>query len=612
MSQVTEVEAAPQPHDSRQVVNDVVIKIATPNGSGSQSANLILMRSIFEMGVPVAGKNLFPSNIQGLPTWYTIRVNEHGWLAQRTNVDVSIAMNPDTIVSDVKDVAPHATLILPDTLKSFSRRDDINAIVVPFNKLVAQACEDTRLRPKVVNVVYVGVTAYLLGIEMEEVTRAIAHQFGKKQKAVELNLAAAKAGFDWAAEHISRHPTHVIRRSSAAKGKILIEGNEATALGAMFGGVTMASWYPITPSSSVCEYLSKYMAKYRKDPETGKATYAIVQAEDELAAMGMMVGGGWAGARTMTATSGPGISLMAEMAGLAYFAEIPSVIVDVQRLGPSTGLPTRTSQGDLSKAYFLSHGDCRHVLLIPGNMEECYEFTAKALDLAAQLQTLVFVMTDLDLGMNKWLSDPMKPLPEPLQRGKVLGVEELNQVESFARYRDVDGDGIPYRTLPGTNHPKAAYFTRGTGHNEFANYTESPVEWVKNLDRLGRKFDTAREMVPVPVVDESTHSEVGVIAYGSSDLAVQEARAYLQQVKGIAVDYLRIRALPVNGVVKSFIERHKTVYVVEQNRDAQMAMILRSEYPEQSVKLKSVLHYNGLPLDAETLVQKISLDLAGK
>ncbi|MCC6488131.1 MAG: 2-oxoacid:acceptor oxidoreductase family protein, partial [Candidatus Hydrogenedentes bacterium] len=457
----------------------------------------------------------------------------------------------------------------------------------------------------VVNIIYVGVLASILGIEFEEIERAIDGQFAKKAKAAELNKTAARAGYDWAQEHCLVRSTHRLERRRKTQGSIVIEGNEAMALGMLFGGVTFLAWYPITPSSSLCENLIKYLDKYRRDPETSQATYAVIQAEDELASMGMVLGAGWAGARALTATSGPGISLMAEMAGLSYFAEVPAVVVDVQRMGPSTGLPTRTSQGDVGKAYTLSHGDCKHVLLIPGNMKECFEFAQEALDLAEQLQTLVFVMSDLDLGMNKWMSEPFAPPTKPIARGKVVSAEGLSRNGEFARYRDVDGDGIPYRTLPGTQHPNAAYFTRGTGHTEKATYSEKPEDWERNVDRLARKFETARGMVPAPVVEDNASADVGIIAYGSSDLAVQEARHALSREHGVATGYLRLRALPVNGEVKAFCERYPFVCVVEQNRDGQVASILRSEYPEYATRIKTALHYNGLPIDAESVARKV-------
>ncbi|MDZ4859886.1 MAG: 2-oxoacid:acceptor oxidoreductase subunit alpha [Candidatus Hydrogenedentes bacterium] len=589
--------------EQAQQVNDIVIRIATPNGSGSQSANNILMRSIFTMGIPVNSKNLFPSNIQGLPTWFTIRANENGWQSARNRTDLCIAMNPQTAAEDIAELHPGAMLIVREALKHLVTRDDLTVFIVPFNKIVNTVCEETRLRKMVINMIYVGVVAYLLGIEMEEVDRAVAWQFSKKAKAAELNTRAALAGYEYAIENLPRQNAFALKRSDRANGKILIEGNQAAALGMVFGGITVAAWYPITPSSSVCEYLTGFLDKYRRD-ENGKNTFAVVQAEDELAALGMVLGAGWAGARAFTATSGPGLSLMAEMAGLSYFAEIPAVVVDVQRMGPSTGLPTRTCQGDVAKAYALSHGDCKHILLIPGSVRECYEFAIAALDLAEKFQTMVFLMSDLDLGMNKWMSDAFDPPSTPMDRGKVLNAEALSRNGAFARYRDVDGDGIPYRTVPGTDHPNAGFFTRGTGHTETAGYSEKADVWQRNIDRLTRKFDTARDAVPAPAVQHVDGAKFAFIAYGSSDAAVEEARHLLEHEHGVTTAYLRIRALPASNAVKAFCETYPTVLVVEQNRDAQVAGILRAEFPDVAPKFKSILHYNGLPIDADSVVQQ--------
>jgi len=583
----------------------MVIKVATENGSGSQSSNLILLRALFNMGIPASGKNLFPSNIQGLPTWYTIRVNEEGWLAQRTHVDLLIAMNAKTIADDLAESAPGTIVILNENLSHFVTRDDLEIHLVPFNTLVKDIVKNAKLGKLVVNVLYVGVVAWVLGVEMEALDQGVDWQFAGKAKAAELNKTALLHGYEWARANLPAQERFALKRSKAANGQIMIEGNESTALGLMFGGATFAAWYPITPSSSVCEYLTTHLQKYRHDSETGKATYAIVQAEDELASIGMVVGAGWAGARSFTSTSGPGISLMAEMVGLAYFAEVPVVIIDVQRMGPSTGLPTRTSQGDIAKAYQLSHGDCKHALLIPGNVKECFEFARESLNLAEEYQTPVFLMTDLDLGMNKSLSQPFELGDKPLRRGKVLTADDLDRVGEFARYRDVDGDGVCYRTLPGTNHDKAAYFTRGTGHTETAGYSEKADNWQQNMDRLLRKFDTIRENVPQPVIDMVKNTKVGIIAYGSSDEAVQEARHHLTKRHALEFSYCRVRALPVNGQVQEFMEQHEAIYVIEQNRDGQMAGILRAEFPQLAARIVSVVHYDGIALDAETIVDRV-------
>ncbi|MEK7794608.1 MAG: 2-oxoacid:acceptor oxidoreductase subunit alpha [Candidatus Hydrogenedentota bacterium] len=591
----------------RTTVNNVVLNVATKNGSGSQSANLILLRSIFAMGIPVAGKNLFPSNIEGLPTWFIIRASEEGWLGarERTDIDVMVCMNDSTAEEDLSSLRSGATVVLNDSLKRFVTRDDLEVFTVPFNKLVTQVSDNTRLRKKIVNVIYVGVLARMLGIEMDAVLEAIDQQFGTKPKAAKMNQDAAQAGYAWASENLDEQFRVRFERREAAKGKVIIEGNEAIAMGMLMGGATVVAWYPITPSSSVCEYLTDYMAKFRHDPVTGQATYAIVQAEDEIASIGMVLGAGWTGARSFTATSGPGISLMSEMAGLSYFAEVPAVIVDIQRMGPSTGLPTRTAQGDIMKAYMLSHGDCKHVLLIPGTMRECYEFAMEALDLAQELQTLVFVMSDLDLGMNKWMADPFDPPSKPIRRGKVLNKDELERRGEFNRYADIDGDGIPYRTLPGTAHPKAAFFTRGTGHTASAGYSERPQDWKANIDRLAKKFETARTMTPPPIVERVEGARVGVIAYGSTEPAVREALHLLRTEREFSPSYLRMRALPFHPAVRQFIEDHSVIYVIDQNRDAQMATVLRGELPELAPKVRSVRHYDGMPIYAQTIIDQI-------
>ncbi len=483
----------------KRIVNDMSIQVATVNGSGSQSSNTVLLRSIFQMGVPVSGKNMFPSNIAGLPTWYTIRANKNGYIGRKKEIDFLVAMNPETAVEDTMSLAPGASVLYDEPLALHKLRDDLLFYAVPYDKLVAAVCPEAKLRKLVKNMVYVGVVANLLTIEMAEVEKAIRKQFAKKVKAANLNLAAAQAGFDYAKASLKKLGVFYIERMDKTAGKIIIDGNSAAALGCMFAGCTVVTWYPITPSSSLVETMIEYMKEYRIGPD-GKATFAIVQAEDELAAIGMVIGAGWAGARSMTATAGPGISLMSEFAGLAYYVEVPGVIWDVQRVGPSTGLPTRTSQGDILSTAFLSHGDTKHIMLFPCSVDECFTMAPEAFNLAEQFQTLVFVMSDLDLGMNNWMSDPFEYPTTPIQRGKVLSKKDLDQLGSFARYKDIDGDGIGYRTLPGTIHPAAAYFSRGSGHNEKAQYSERADDFENNMERLNRKFETARSFVPRPVI----------------------------------------------------------------------------------------------------------------
>jgi 2-oxoglutarate ferredoxin oxidoreductase subunit alpha len=485
-------------------------------------------------------------------------------------------------------------------------RDDCVFYPVPFDQLVAPCCPDAKLRKLVRNMIYDGVLAKLLGIEMEEIHKALFKQFRKKAKAAELNWGAARAGHEFAEKNLPKADRFFLQRMDRTQGKIIIDGNAAAALGALFAGVTVVTWYPITPSSTLCETLTDYMKRYRIDPDTKKATFAVVQAEDELAAIGMVLGAGWAGARAMTATSGPGISLMAEFVGLGYYAEVPAVIFDVQRVGPSTGLPTRTAQGDILSTAFLSHGDTKHPILFPCSVEECYSMAIEAFDLAEELQTPVFVMMDLDLGMNNWMADPFPYPQKPMARGKVLSAEDVERLGQFERYRDVDGDGIGYRTLPGTKHPLAGYFTRGSGHNEKAAYTERPSDYVNNMNRLARKFETARQRVLGPVFQEAAKAEVGIIAYGSSHWAVLESLDQLKQERDLKADYCRVRAFPFNQQVKDFVRRHRRIYVVEQNRDAQLAQLLRLEVDAEEVKkLRSVRHYNGLPIDARSVTDSI-------
>lgn len=596
-----------------RLINDFSLQVATVNGSGSQSSNLVLLRTIFQMGIPVSGKNLFPSNIAGLPTWYTIRANKNHYTGRKKEVDFLVALNPETAREDVASLDPGAAVLFDEPLRLNTLRDDLIFYSVPFDRLVAAVCPEAKLRKLVRNMIYDGVLAHLLHLDLAQVEKALRRHFNKKPKAADLNWAAVQAGCDYARQHLAKRDRCWLEPMRENDGKIVIEGNAAAALGCLFAGVTVVGWYPITPSSSLCEYLISYLRAYRTDAATGEATYAVVQAEDELASAGIVLGAGWMGARSMTSTSGPGISLMAEFVGLGYYAELPGVFFDVQRVGPSTGMPTRTSQGDLAFAANLGHGDSRHIVLLPGTAAECYSHALAAFDLAEEFQTPVFVLSDLDLAMNHWIADPL-PYPEgPLQRGKVLDAAALERAGEFARYRDVDGDGIPFRTLPGTDHPAAAYFTRGTGHDDRALYSEKPEIYVANMDRLRRKYDTARGRVPPPVLEREGEGEVGVIAFGSSHFAMLEALDQLSREAKLRAAYLRIRALPFNEQLREFVARHQRVYVVEQNRDGQMLDLIRLELaaspatgqPELVSRLRSVRHYNGLPVDARSLTDEI-------
>jgi 2-oxoglutarate/2-oxoacid ferredoxin oxidoreductase subunit alpha len=593
-----------QTQDKKLIVNDFSIHVATVNGSGSQSSNTVLLRSIFQMGIPVSGKNLFPSNIMGLPTWFTIRVNKDGYIARKKEVDILVAMNPQTAIEDIKDLRPGAVCVSPIELNLDKIRDDVQHYLVPFGELANKASDNVKLKKLLTNIIYVGVVAELLEIDQAEIETAITRQFEGKAKAIDLNIHAAKIGREWAKENLKKSDPYRVERLNLTKGKIIVEGNKAAAIGCLFAGATVVTWYPITPSSSLCEELIDYLDQYRTDKETGKKSYAVIQAEDELAAVGMALGAGWAGARSMTSTSGPGISLMAEFVGFGYFTEIPVVIFDVQRVGPSTGLPTRTSQADLLSAYLLSHGDTKHVVLLPNSVGECYTMSMEAFDLAERLQTPVFVLSDLDLGMNMWMSDPFVYPEKPLDRGKVLNKEELEKLGGFARYEDVDGDGMCYRTLPGTEHPKAGYFVRGSGHNKNAGYSERPEDYMYLMDRLLKKFENAKSLIPQIEVDLNKDAKVGIIAFGSTHWAILETRDMLAKEK-MPTSYCRLRALPLTKGVEEFIDAHDKVYIVEQNRDGQMLDILRMEMPHLTAKMKSVRHYNGMPIDAEFVVNGI-------
>jgi len=589
-----------------RLTNDFSMQVATVNGSGSQTANLVLLRTIFEMGVPVSGKNLFPSNIAGLPTWFTIRVSRDGYVGRKPEVDFLVAMNSQTAREDVLSLRAGAAVVYDEPLNLSTVREDLVFYPVPFDKLVSGVCTDVKLKRLVRNMVYDGVVAKLIGVDRDQMEQALEKQLGGKPKAVKLNRAALDVGYEYAEQHLEKADPCFVERMDATAGKVLIDGNSAAAIGAMMAGVTVVTWYPITPSSSLCETLIEYLREYRIDKETGKATFAVVQAEDEIAAIGMAIGAGWAGARSMTSTSGPGVSLMSEFVGLGYFAEVPAVIFDVQRVGPSTGLPTRTAQGDILMTAFLSHGDTRHLMLFPSSAEECYSMAIEAFDLAERFQTPVFVMSDLDLGMNTWMSETLDYPTKPLDRGKVLDAESLERIGKFGRYRDVDGDGVPYRSLPGDGMPP--YFCRGSGHNEWAQYSERPDDYQKNLDRVARKFETARDWMPAPVVEINAKASIGIVAYGTTHWALIESRDQLLSEAEIETSYYRICAYPFRDALASFVKRHERVYVVEQNRDAQMLSLMKLDLPAKlTLRLRSVLHYSGNPIDARSVTDNILL-----
>ncbi len=588
-------------------VNDLTIRAATVNGSGSQSANLVLTNAIFRMGIPVAPKNVFPSNIEGLPTWFDVRVSPQGYQCRTRDIDILIALNPATWQADVVDVKPGGVVIheAAYSVTGAAARTDLTYYPVPFAKLAKEHVSDGALRKYLTNMIYVGVLAHLLGIGAEGVEAALRAQFKRKPKAVDTNMDAVRLGVEYAKEHLPKRDEYRLERMSGhTENLMLMDGNSAAALGCVMGGCTVAAWYPITPSSSLCESFISYCERFRVDKETGERKAAIIQAEDELAAIGMVFGATWTGARAMTSTSGPGLSLMAEFAGLGYYAELPGVIFDIQRAGPSTGLPTRTLQADLSFAYTLSHGDTKHIVILPATVVEAYELSMQAFDLSDRFQTPVFVLSDLDLGMNLWMTKPLAYPEKPFDRGKVLSAEDLASVESWGRYKDVEGDGVPYRTLPGTEHPLAGYFTRGSGHDEDARYSENPDVFRTNLDRLARKHESARSAVPQPVVDD-TDNDIGIIAFGTTHHAVVEGRDRLREA-GIETDYLRVRALPLSAEISAFIERHERIYVIEQNRDGQLYGILRTELPAHLIeRLRSIRHYNGVPIDASVVVDPI-------
>ena len=589
---------------TERIVNDFAIQVATVNGSGSQTANLVLLRSIFQMGVPVSGKNMFPSNIAGLPTWYTIRASAKGYIGRKKEVDFLVAMNPETAREDVLTLAPGAAVVYDEPLKLKELRSDLVFYPVPFDKLMQPITHDAKLRRLVRNMVYDGVLSRLLSIDMGQMEKALRKQLGKKQKAIELNMSALKAGYDYAEANL--HQAGPIRRRADEQdtGHDPHRGQCRCGHRLHDGGSHRRRLVPDHALVIAAGSADRLLEEVPPRSGDGKTTYAVVQAEDELAALGMVIGAGWAGARAMTSTAGPGVSLMAEFTGLGYYAEVPAVIFDVQRAGPSTGLPTRTGQQDILSTAVLSHGDTNHPLLLPASVTECYTMAIEAFDLAEQLQQPVFVMSDLDLGMNTWMAQPFDYPTTPFKRGKRLDAETLKKIGQFGRYRDVDGDGIPYRTVPGDGLP--SYFARGSGHNEQALYSERADDYVKNLDRLSRKFQTAKTMMPKPEVDMAAEGGIGIIAYGTTHWAIVESRDQLNAEKGLQTSYLRLRAYPFSDELNDFIDRHDRVYVVEQNRDAQMLSLLRIDLtPQRVLKLKSIRHYAGLPIDGRSVTTEL-------
>lgn len=589
-----------------KIVNDFTLTVATRNGSGSQTSNQTLLRALFKMGLPVSGKNLFPSNIAGEPTWYTIRTNENGFISYKSVPDILIAMNRKSFQQDLERIRPGGVLLYADHLAKEIQRDDIFSYPMPVKKLSSEFEIPTKLKDYVANMVYVGIFSFLFGIDLDAIETSLNFHFKGKKEAFELNYGMVKYAFEFAANNLIKKDSFYIEKRNFTKGKVLIEGNEAASLGAIFGGFQFASWYPITPATSMPESLAHYAPIFRKKVKDGKNTYAIVQAEDELASIGMAIGAGWGGLRSLTATSGPGISLMSEFIGLAYFAEIPVVIWDVQRVGPSTGLPTRTAQSDITYCYSCGHGDSKHPILLPGTINEIFDYGKLSLDMAEGLQTPVFVLIDKDMGMNQWMSDKFEMDETPLNRGKVLWEDDLEKFDGFyQRYKDYDGDHIPYRTIMGNRAKNAAYFTRGTGHDEGAELSEDPEIWVENLNRLLGKLENAKKMAPKPILSTMDESRIGIIAYGSTHQAIPEVQAMLLNKEDIRSDYLRIRAIPFDESIEEFIATHDCIYIIEGNRDGQVKDLLVLEYPEYYQKMISIAKVDGLPLMAEWIHDEI-------
>lgn len=588
------------------IVNDFCMTVCTVNGSGSATANTTLLRAMFHMGIPVSGKNIFPSNIKGLPTWFSIRVSKDGYLARVAHDDIIVQMNPTTFEDDLDYNVPGGVVFYADHIDLPTTRDDVITYPMPVKELIKLADVPKSLQDYMENMVYVGVVAQILGIDLDVIHNVLLDQFKKRTSVADSNFAIVKLAADWAKDHLEKQDHYHVEAMPPLDGYIMTDGNTAGALGAIYGGFQFCGWYPITPATSLAESLGTFAPLLRKDPETGKHNFAIVQAEDELAAIGMAVGAGWAGIRAMTSTSGPGISLMTEYMGMAYYAEAPLVLWDVQRVGPSTGLPTRTGQGDLTLNYFLGHGDTNQLILIPSTVTECFEFGWQAFDYAEVFQTPVIVLSDLDLGMNLWMTKKFEYPDQPINRGKVLWEEDLEQFgREWGRYLDVDGDGIPYRTVMGNQHEKAPYFTRGTGHDEFGNYSEEPEVWRRMLDRIKLKFENAREKLPKPIVRTVEGAEIGLIAMGSTEPAVLEAQDKLAQ-QGIKTDFMRIRALPFSKEVRAFLQAHQRNYVIELNRDGQLHQLLLLDHCDLAGCLTSLAYIDGLPMTAKYIIQSVT------
>jgi 2-oxoglutarate/2-oxoacid ferredoxin oxidoreductase subunit alpha len=594
---------------NEKILNDFSITFSTINGSGSATANNILLKAIHSMGIPVSGKNIFPSNIQGMPTWYTLRLNKNGFVGRKEKDNILVAMNPATIQDDIEKLTEPGVLLFDEIIKPGHILPGIKLYSMPVEDILKQAEVLTNLKTFLSNIIYVGILSNLLQIEINLIVEILANHFKGRGKAFETNKRIVEMAFQWAQNNIRKQDPFYIEPIQKKQDSIIVDGNTAAALGSIYGGLQFIAWYPITPATSLPESLNEYLPLLRKDASSGKNTYVSLQAEDELAAIGMVTGAGWAGLRSMTATSGPGLCLMSEYLGLAYFAEVPMVVWDVQRVGPSTGLPTRSSQGDLTFSFFLSHGDTDFVILIPGNVNECFEFGWRALNIADELQTPVIVLSDLELGMNEWQTQPFQYPSEPIRKGKILWEDDLKRMieknGQWGRYEDIERDHIAFRTVPGNLHPSAAYFTRGTGHDDSAHYSESPEIWERNHLRLKQKISGAKENLPKPILIARNISEIGIISYGSNDDAVRES-CELLAIQKYDCDYLRIRAIPFSDQVESFLNAHEKVFVVEANRDGQMAQILCASFPKNAQKIVSVAHMDGLSLSAEWICEKIA------